>query len=85
MKLRTEGVTWQEIDGELVILDMESSVYLTTNVTGAVLAKELREDRSMEDLVGALTEKFGVDAATAEQDTSTFVQQLRDKKLLYEN
>ncbi|GAB2524490.1 PqqD family protein [Paramicrobacterium agarici] len=84
MKLRTEGVTWQEIDGELVILDLESSVYLTTNVAGAVLAKRLREDRTMADLTGTLTAEFGIDAETAQRDAYDFVQQLREKNLLLE-
>ena len=43
MKLRSEGLTWQEIDGELVILDLKNSVYLTTNAAGAVIAKLLTE------------------------------------------
>ena len=48
MKLRTDGVTWQEIDGELVLLDMQTSAYLTTNVAGAVLAKLLVEERTQD-------------------------------------
>lgn len=85
MKLRTEGVTWQEIDGELVILDMQTSAYLTTNVTGAVLAKSLREQRSLDDLVSALTGEFGIDGETATRDAQAFVEQLREKGLLLES
>ncbi|WP_166980294.1 PqqD family protein [Paramicrobacterium fandaimingii] len=85
MKLRTDGVTWQDVDGELVILDMESSVYLTTNVSGALLAKSLREDRTMADLVSALSAEYGIDAMIAERDAQAFVQRLREKKLLLED
>lgn len=85
MKLRTDGVTWQDVEGELVILDMESSVYLTTNVSGALLAKQLREDRSLADLVNALFAEFDIDIATAERDAHEFVQQLREKNLLLED
>ena len=48
MRLRENGVTWQEIDGELVILDLASSTYLTTNGSGAFVAKLLQADRSAE-------------------------------------
>jgi len=82
MKLRTDGVTWQEIDGELVILDMKTSAYLTTNVAGAVLAKRLVDDASIDDLTGALVAEFHIDDQTARSDAEAFIAQLREKDLL---
>lgn len=82
MKLRTDGVSWQEIDGELVILDLASSAYLTTNVAGAALAKLLVEERSVEDLTAALVAEFDIDSDTARRDTEAFVAQLGEKGLL---
>lgn len=82
MKLRTDGVTWQEIDGELVILDMQSSAYLTTNVAGAVLAKRMTEECTMDDLAQALVDEFDIDHAQAASDAQAFVDQLQEKSLL---
>ncbi len=82
MRIRTENVTWQEIDGELVILDLQRSTYLTTNVVGAQLTKHLTEDRSLDDLVGLLVSTYGIDADTATRDAEAFVQQLASKDLL---
>ncbi|PYG00690.1 Coenzyme PQQ synthesis protein D (PqqD) [Georgenia satyanarayanai] len=82
MQLRSEDITWQEIDGELVILDTARSVYLTTNVAGAHLAKLLTEDRSLEELTDALTAEYDIDRPTAEQDAAAFVADLRTKGLL---
>ena len=84
MKLRSEGLTWQEIDGELVILDLKNSIYLTTNAAGAVLAKLLIQDRTVDDLSGALVEEFGIENEVAWRDTEAFVAQLKDKQLLDE-
>lgn len=82
MRIRTENVTWQEIDGELVILDLQKSTYLTTNAAGAVLAKHLTEDRTLDDLVTLLTSTFGIDSDTASRDAKAFLQQLETKDLL---
>ncbi|WP_324649612.1 PqqD family protein [Georgenia sp. H159] len=82
MKLRSDDITWQEIDGELVILDTARSVYLTTNVAGAHLAKLLTEDRTLGDLADALVEEYGIDRATAQADAEAFVADLREKDLL---
>lgn len=82
MQLRTEGITWQEIDDELVILDVERSVYLTTNVSGAHLAKLLVEERTLDELVESLMMTYRIDRPTAESDARAFVAQLEAKSLL---
>lgn len=85
MRIRTENVTWQEIDGELVILDLQKSTYLTTNAVGAVLAKHLTEERTLDDLVALLTSMYGIDRETAIHDTEAFLQQLNSKDLLIQD
>lgn len=82
MRLRTEDVTWQEIDGELVLLDLSRSTYLTTNRTGAFLSKQLLEERTEQELTDALAAEYGVDTETAADDVRTFVAQLRELSLL---
>jgi hypothetical protein len=82
VRLRTEGITWQEIDGELVILDLQSSMYLTTNGSGAFLAKLLTEERTEQELATALAAEFDIADDVAAADTAAFIEQLADKKLL---
>lgn len=82
MQIRTDGVTWQEIDGELVLLDLERSVYLTTNASGALLTKLLVEERSLDDLADALVTEFAIDRSDAVRDAQTFVDELVEHKLL---
>ncbi len=82
MRLREDGVAWQEIDGELVILDLVGSAYLTTNRAGALLAHALREERSAADLSDVLVREFDIDADRAETDVAAFVAQLDAKGLL---
>ncbi|MCM3660790.1 PqqD family protein [Georgenia satyanarayanai] len=82
MQLRSEGITWQEIDDELVILDTARSVYLTTNVAGAHLAKLLTEERSVAELADALVAEYGIDRSTAVADASAFAADLAAKGLL---
>lgn len=82
MRLRSEGLTWQEIDGELVLLDLTTSAYLTTNVAGAVLAKQLTEERTLDELADALVAEFGIGREQALADAEAFVQDLQAKGLL---
>ncbi len=82
MRLRTDGVTWQEIDGDLVLLDLHRSTYLTTNGSGAFLAKLLVEERDAEELTDALVAEYGIDAETARSDVAEFVAGLGSLGLL---
>jgi hypothetical protein len=82
MKIRTDGVTWQEIDGELVLLDLENSVYLTTNGSGALLTKLLTDERTLDELVDALVAEFDIPRETAEADAQAFVDSLGENQLL---
>jgi hypothetical protein len=82
MRLRRSGLASREVDGDIVVLDLESSVYLTTNRSGAVLLQLLQDERSSEELVAVLVEKYDVEQAVAETDVSAFVAALAEKNLL---
>lgn len=82
MQIRSTDVTWREIDGEMVILDLASSTYLTTNRTGTFLLQQLVEEQSHDELVAAMVDAFEIDQAIAEGDVTGFVNLLRDRNLL---
>lgn len=82
MRLRTEGLTWQEIDGELVLLDLNASAYLTTNRTGAFLAKQLVEERTEDELVESMVQEYGIDSDVARADLREFLDAAREQGLL---
>lgn len=82
MRLRSQDVTWQEIDGELVILDLVRSTYLTTNGTGAFLAKRLVDDTTPEDLAAALAAQYGISEEEAAADVAAFLSELGRLELL---
>lgn len=82
MKLRADDLTWREIDGDLVILDLRSSTYLTTNASGTVLIKELTHDRTDEELISVLMSTFGISESQAQSDVRSFVEALTTGGLL---
>src|SRR3954468_9383765 len=82
MKLRLDDITWREIDGDLVILDLRSSTYLTANASGTVLMRQLTEERTLPQLAQALVDAFGVPELRAQQDAQTFVDELDEQGLL---
>jgi hypothetical protein len=76
MKLRVDDLTWREIDGDLVVLDLRSSTYLTANASATVLMRELTDERTVPQLTQALVDAFGITEPSAERDVLSFLAEL---------
>jgi len=82
IRLNSEAVSWREIDGEVIALGHESSSYLATNATGALLWKSLAAGTSREALVALLVADFGVEEGRAGTDVDAFLNSLSAQGLL---
>lgn len=69
------GVAWRETAGEIVVLDLDGSVYFGLNGTAAALWRRLLGSATRSDLVEQLQAQ-GADLARAHQDVADFVAQL---------
>jgi hypothetical protein len=77
-EIRTEGLTWREVDEEVVILDMQASKYFSLNGTGALLWKALAEGAEHRRLVTLLADRFDIDEAIAARDVDAFLERCID-------
>ena len=84
LRLRTDAVEWQEIDGEVVALHLESSMYLAVNPSGRVLWRRLADGATRSELIDALRAEFGLPAGRAEADVDAFLAGLRENEVLAE-
>lgn len=82
MKLRTDDLVVQEIDGETVLLDLAGSTYFASNRTGTFLLHLLRSECDRDALVSALAAEFEISAEQAATDTDGFLAKLREQDLL---
>jgi hypothetical protein len=82
LKLRREGLTWREIDDEVVALDVESATYLSANASGRLLWRSLSEGATREELVSCLVDEFEIDAERAGADVDAFLAELSKRGLL---
>jgi hypothetical protein len=75
-------VTWHVAGDDVVVLDLQGSVYLKLNGSGRVLWERLVEPCTEGDLVAALVDMYGIDEARARADVEAFVADLRGRGLL---
>jgi hypothetical protein len=80
MKRKADFVM-QNVGGENLLVPIGGQVLdtnglVTLNATGRCLWELLAQERSVEDLAGALTEKFEVDGERAKADVQAFLDEI---------
>lgn len=84
MQLRKSDLTWHVAGDEVVVLDLDGSVYLKLNGSGKFLWERLTEPTDKESLIEALVEKYSIDSSRATSDVETFLDDLRERGLVVE-
>ena len=85
LKLAEESLTWREVDGEVVVLDRRSWMYMGVNGSGVLLWKEIIDGASRSRLVDCLRDTYEIDAEIAQRDVEAFLEMLSSHNLLVED
>lgn len=72
----------QEVDGEMVLLDMESENYFGLDEVGTAIWQAMQEYGSLQEVFNALLEQYDVDAEVLEADLEDFVGKLVESSLV---
>ena len=81
-RLRAEDLSWREVEGEAIVLDLATQNYISLNGTALTLWRALEDGATHDDLCRRLIEEHGADADEAHRDAAAFVESLRRRNLL---
>ena len=80
------GYVLREIEGEFLAIpfapELNSANIIILNPVSGLLWEKLQTKCTLSQLVNAVTEKFTVDAATAQADIEEFLQSLKENNML---
>lgn len=79
---RGEKHVFNEVDGELVMMNIETGEYVSMNPTGKVIWDLLEEEKPLQTVLDSLMDVFDVDSDTVQQDVIPFIEQLKEKEIL---
>jgi len=85
MRVRVEDLAWQEVEGDMVVLDLRTSTYVTLNRAASQLWPMLVQGDTEANLAGKLVQQYGLPADRAHRDVQDFVANLRINDLLIES
>ena len=77
-----ETVFAQEVDGEMVLLDMESENYFGLDEVGTAIWQAMQEKETLKEVFEALLEQYEVEEEMLEHDLSDFVGKLVESGLV---
>lgn len=73
---------YRVIDGEAVIVDLDSSELYSLNPTATVIWEACEEEVTLEEVVDKIVEEFEVEREVAEEDCVGFVEEFSENGLL---
>ena len=72
----------QEVDGEMVLLDMQSENYFGLDEVGTVIWQAMQDQRCLKDILLVLMEQYDVKEDILEKDLLTFTHALVENGLI---
>jgi hypothetical protein len=79
---KSPKTAWQIIEGEAVLLSMDTKVLRGLNPVGSRIWELIDGQRSLEEITGMIVQEFEVAPGVALQDVRAFVQELLDRGLV---
>ena len=73
---------WRIIEGEAVILSMDTKVLRGLNPVGSRIWELIDGRRGLEEIIQAIVQEFDVAQGEAAQDVRAFIQELLDRGLV---
>ena len=70
-------VVFQELQGEMVLANLESGDYFALNSVGASIWRSLLSNRNLDDAIAEMLDEYEVDEATLRADVLTLVTRLK--------
>jgi hypothetical protein len=75
-------VAWRRVDEEVVVLDLNTSVYYAFNESAARIWELLCDGKSLERVVETIVAEFDSPPATVKKDVQALLKDLRAEKLM---
>ena len=78
----SDTVFAQEVDGEMVLLDMNSENYFGLDGVGTDIWQAIEEKKVLQEVLDTLLEQYDAEEEVLKKDLITFVQKLEESGLV---
>tara|TARA_Y100000816_G_C26068590_1_gene561777 strand:+ start:1247 stop:1504 length:258 start_codon:yes stop_codon:yes gene_type:complete len=78
-----DDIIIESIDDKFILLNLNTGKFLEMNQTGYRIFKSIEMQLSYDEIVKKFLKVYSVDTETAKQDIDNFIQQLKEKSIIY--
>ncbi|MCX6183286.1 MAG: PqqD family peptide modification chaperone [Bacteroidetes bacterium] len=79
---RSDNYVFNEVDGELVMMNIETGSYASLNETGKSIWLQLETAKTLDSVIEGLIAEYEIDRATCEQEVFPFVEKMVKDEIL---
>ena len=79
---RGEDYVFNEVDGELVMMNIENGSYASMNDTGKSIWGLIEEPKTVDEVLTSLIVEYDIDRQTAETEVISFIKKLVKVKVI---
>lgn len=78
-----DNASWKEVDGEIVIINFETTHYYSLNKSGTFIWKLISEEPiPLKEIIFSVSQYFGQDENTIRQDVNQLISNLEEENLI---
>ena len=82
MIVASEGIEMADLDGEAILLDVNSGLYYGLSDVGAHIMNLIHEPTSLSDILENMLGEFDVESAQLEKDVIVFLKEMEERQLI---
>jgi len=79
---RSDNYVFNEVDGELVMMNIETGSYASLNETGKSIWLQLENPKTIDSVIENLISEYEIDRTTCEQEVFPFVEKMVKDEIL---
>jgi hypothetical protein len=80
-----EKIVFKEIDGQIVLINLQSGFYYSLNKTGTLVFRMIKERQEVPDIIRNLCDTYGLPQEDVRLDLEGYLNALFDEKILVES
>ena len=78
----SEGIEMADLEGEAILLDVNSGLYYGLSRVGAHIMNLIHEPISLSDILENMLSEFDVESAQLEKDVMVFLKEMEERQLI---
>jgi Coenzyme PQQ synthesis protein D (PqqD) len=79
---RSAGFVYNEVDGDLVMMDVEIGTYISMNPTGKDIWDILETPQTAQQIVDKLLGMYNIERVACEQEVTRFIETMQSRKII---